>query len=77
MGGRKPGVLGVGHSAGLPTRGGIVPPGERGLRQNEAVYAHLRQLSGAAEELKQAAAGSICSIMPQTPHLSHKPDTKP
>lgn len=43
-----------------------VPPGERGLRQNEAVYAHLRQLSGAAEELKQAAAGSIAAVAAST-----------
>lgn len=34
-----------------------VPAGERGLRQNEAVFAHLRQLSAAAEHLRTAAAG--------------------
>ena len=34
-----------------------VPAGERGLRQNEAVFAHLRQLSAAEEKLRKAAQG--------------------
>ena len=35
-----------------------VPAGERGLRQNEAVFAHLRQLSAAADQLRLASKGS-------------------
>lgn len=39
-----------------------VPQGERGLRQNEAVFAHLRQLGDAAEALRQAAGGTLAAV---------------
>ncbi len=39
-----------------------VPPGERGLRQNEAVFTHLRQLNGAADALREAAKGTIAAV---------------
>ena len=40
-----------------------VPPGERGLRQNEAVFAHLRLLSAAAGTLREAANGrSVAAV---------------
>ena len=34
-----------------------VPKGERGLRQSEAVFAHVRQLRSAEEELRAALKG--------------------
>lgn len=40
-----------------------VPAGERGLRQNEAVFAHLRQLDAAAEQVRQAARGYTISAV--------------
>ena len=40
-----------------------VPPGERGLRQNEAVFAHLRQLNDAADALREAAKGTTLSAV--------------
>ena len=43
-----------------------VPSGERGLRQNEAVYAHLRQLAAAAEKVRNTAAGSIIAAAAST-----------
>ncbi len=39
-----------------------VPAGERGLRQNEAVFAHLRQLSAAETALRQAADGPVAAV---------------
>ena len=39
-----------------------VPAGERGLRQNEAVFAHLRNLSAAEEQLRQAAKGTVAAV---------------
>ena len=39
-----------------------VPSGERGLRQNEAVFAHLRQLNEAADTLREAAKGTIAAV---------------
>ncbi len=39
-----------------------VPAGERGLRQNEAVFAHLRQLSAAADELRELSAGIPAAV---------------
>ena len=39
-----------------------VPSGERGLRQNEAVFAHLRQLNEAADTLREAAKGDIAAV---------------
>ncbi len=36
-----------------------VPSGERGLRQNEAVFAHLKQLSATENALRRAAAGKL------------------
>ena len=44
-----------------------VAPGERGLRQNEAVFAHLRQLAAAEDLLRQAAHGfSISAVAAST-----------
>ncbi len=43
-----------------------VPPGERGLRQNEAVFAHLRQLSAAEPALRRAAPGTIAAVAAST-----------
>ena len=43
-----------------------VPPGERGLRQNEAVFAHLRQLAATEESLRKAAGGSIGAVAAST-----------
>ena len=40
-----------------------VPPGERGLRQNEAVFAHLRQLNAAADALREAAKGTTIAAV--------------
>ena len=42
----------VNHRELLP-----VPEGERGLRQSDAVFAHIRQLRNAEKELREAAAG--------------------
>ena len=39
-----------------------VSPGERGLRQNEAVFAHLKQLGAAGDMLRQAGDGQIAAI---------------
>ena len=43
-----------------------VPAGERGLRQNEAVFAHIRQLAAAADQLRLASkgSGSIAAVSP-------------
>ena len=43
-----------------------VPQGERGLRQNEAVFAHLRQLSASADALRQASNGSVAAVAAST-----------
>ena len=43
-----------------------VPAGERGLRQNEAVFAHLRQLAAAEEALRQAADGPVAAVAAST-----------
>ena len=43
-----------------------VPPGERGLRQNEAVFAHLRQLSAAEDQLRRAAGGTVAAVAAST-----------
>ena len=43
-----------------------VPAGERGLRQNEAVFAHLKQLSAASEALRQTEKGSIAAVAAST-----------
>ena len=40
-----------------------VPPGERGLRQNEAVFAHLRQLNAAADSLREASKGTMIAAV--------------
>ena len=39
-----------------------VLPGERGLRQNEAVFTHLRQLNGVSDALREAAKGTIAAV---------------
>ena len=39
-----------------------VPAGERGLRQSEAVFAHVRQLSDLLPPLLQGASGSISCV---------------
>ena len=39
-----------------------VQAGERGLRQNEAVFAHIRQLEKAAEILRRTDKGSIAAV---------------
>ena len=43
-----------------------VPSGMRGLRQNEAVFAHIRQLSTAEEQLRKAAEGSLAAVAAST-----------
>lgn len=43
-----------------------VPDGERGLRQNEAVFAHLRQMNEAAETVRAAAGEPIAAIAAST-----------
>ncbi len=43
-----------------------VPTGERGLRQSEAVFAHLRQLSAAADQLRRVSRGSIAAVAAST-----------
>ena len=43
-----------------------VPAGERGLRQNEAVFAHLRQLSAAEAALRRAAGGTVAAVAAST-----------
>ena len=43
-----------------------VPAGERGLRQNEAVFAHLRHLSAAAEKVRSVPAGTIAAVAAST-----------
>ena len=43
-----------------------VPAGERGLRQSEAVFAHLRQLAAAEEALRQAADGPVAAVAAST-----------
>ena len=43
-----------------------VPQGERGLRQNEAVFAHLRQLASSAEKLRNIEKGTIVAVAAST-----------
>jgi len=43
-----------------------VPAGERGLRQNEAVFSHLRQLATAEDALRQATEGSVAAVAAST-----------
>ncbi len=43
-----------------------VPEGERGLRQNEAVFAHLRQLNGAAEVLRGMTGRPLAAVAAST-----------
>ena len=43
-----------------------VKAGERGLRQNEAVFAHLRLLSSAEEALRQAARETVAAVAAST-----------
>ena len=43
-----------------------VKAGERGLRQNEAVFAHLRLLSSAEEALRQAAGETVAAVAAST-----------
>lgn len=43
-----------------------VPPGERGLRQNEAVFVHLWQLAATEESLRKAAGGLIGAVAAST-----------
>lgn len=43
-----------------------VPQGERGLRQNEAVYAHLRQLAASADKVRKASDGSVAAVAAST-----------
>ena len=43
-----------------------VKAGERGLRQNEAVFAHLRLLSSAEEALRQAAGETFAAVAAST-----------
>ena len=43
-----------------------VPPGEKGLRQNEAVFAHLRQLSAAAEQMKELPRRTLAAVAAST-----------
>ena len=43
-----------------------VPAGERGLRQSEAVFAHIRQLAAAEEALRQAADGPLAEVEAST-----------
>ena len=55
-----------------------VPAGERGLRQSEAVFAHLRGLQKAQEALRAAARGLrieavAASVRPRDPEDSYMP----
>lgn len=55
-----------------------VPQGERGLRQSEAVFAHVRQLPGRVQELAQAIEGrqvaAVCvSSKPRDDDESYMP----
>lgn len=43
-----------------------VPAGERGLRQNEAVFAHLRQLSASADLLRQVSCDPVAAVAAST-----------
>jgi N6-L-threonylcarbamoyladenine synthase len=43
-----------------------VPEGERGLRQNEAVFAHLRQMSEAAETVRASAGEPLAAVAAST-----------
>jgi N6-L-threonylcarbamoyladenine synthase len=43
-----------------------VSAGERGLRQNEAVFAHLRQISAAEEVLRKAGGGNVAAVAAST-----------
>ena len=43
-----------------------VPAGERGLRQNEAVFAHLRQLAAAEDRMRQASGGTVAAVAAST-----------
>ena len=43
-----------------------VPAGERGLRQSEAVFAHIRQLSAAEEALRQITEGTVAAVAAST-----------
>ncbi|MBR3429911.1 MAG: O-sialoglycoprotein endopeptidase [Clostridia bacterium] len=43
-----------------------VPAGERGLRQNEAFFAHVKQLSAAADDLRRIDKGSIAAVAAST-----------
>ena len=43
-----------------------VPAGERGLRQNEAVFAHLKQLSATAELLREHSRGDLAAVAAST-----------
>ena len=43
-----------------------VPPGKRGLRQNEAVFVHLKQLSETAEALRQVSGTAVAAVAAST-----------
>ena len=43
-----------------------VPSGERGLRQNEAVFAHIRQLSAASDLLREATRKNVAAVAAST-----------
>ena len=43
-----------------------VPPGERGLRQNEAVFSHLRQLAENSERLRSVPEHTITAVAAST-----------
>ena len=43
-----------------------VPAGERGLRQSEAVFAHIRQLSAAEQALRQITEGTVAAVAAST-----------
>ena len=43
-----------------------VPAGERGLRQSEAVFAHIRQLSAAEKALRQITEGPVAAVAAST-----------
>lgn len=53
-----------------------VPSGERGLRQSDAVFAHLRALAGAEDLLRQAGCrirAVAASVRPRDPEDSYMP----
>lgn len=55
-----------------------VPQGERGIRQNEAVFAHLRGLQSIQEQLRQAVQrleiqAVAASVRPRDPEASYMP----